>query len=613
MIGRPLVQRVCLVLAAAGALGAALLYVTGGFDLTLFGVPITTHEPRRPLLVAVVALCGFFLAGGRVPTAWIGALRRVVGAIGPTHVAAALTLVVFGLAVQFGARAIGGSDSYGYVSQAHLWLKGDLKQPQPWTADIPWPDGAATFTPLGYTRLPADTTLVPVYAPGLPMLMAVAMAIAGACAAFLVVPLCGAIAVFTTYQLGRAVSSAWTGIAAAWWVATSPAFLYTVMQPMSDVPAMAMWMLAFALAYRGTVVSAALAGMAAVVTVLIRLNLAPLAGVLVVWFIARAWRTRDAGARAWWPLCAYAALLAFGVAIVAAINWHLYGGPLTSGYGDTSGWFSIANIRPNARRYAAWLTESQTPLIWIGVFALLPVRWLWSGEKSRWMVGCMMLFAAGVWAHYCLYGVFDAWWYLRFFLPALPMVFIALSHALSIGAGSHRFARAAIVVVVIATGVRNVMFATERYAFDMRLGSSQFITAARVVEAVTGPDDVIYSMQHSGSLRHYAGRTTVRYDFLDPAWFDRSIRWLNERGVHSYALLDSWEAAAWRERFGAQGAVGRLDIRPIRVFEGPSGMALYDLLSSGPETPRRVAIAARDLDCQPPAQAPDFPLNRMRP
>ncbi len=43
-----------------------------------------------------------------------------------------------------------GADAYGYISQADLWIKGQLTVPQEWVAPAPWPEAIWTSTPLGY-------------------------------------------------------------------------------------------------------------------------------------------------------------------------------------------------------------------------------------------------------------------------------------------------------------------------------------------------------------------------------------------------------------------------------------------------------------------------------
>ena len=56
-------------------------------------------------------------------------------------------------------------------------------------------------------------------------------------------------------------------------------------------------------------------------------------------------------------------------------------------------------------------------------------------------------------------------------------------------------------------------------------------------------------MQHSGSMRYYTGRMIVRWDTLDPAWLDRAVAFLRDRGIATYALLEYWEEAEFRQRF----------------------------------------------------------------
>src|SRR5437763_1042682 len=171
-------------------------------------------------------------------------------------------------------RVAAGADAYGYVSQADLWLRGALHIDQRFGATVPWPLARWTFTPLGYRPEPDGYRIVPQYAAGLPLVMAAFKAVAGQCAMFWVVPLCGGVLVFATYCIGREIDRPLVGLAAAWIVASSPTLLFMLMAPMSDVPAAAAWAasVAFALAE-----SPLLAGVAAGAAILIRPNLAPAA------------------------------------------------------------------------------------------------------------------------------------------------------------------------------------------------------------------------------------------------------------------------------------------------------------------------------------------------
>ena len=49
----------------------------------------------------------------------------------PPLLAALLTAIVLVAGITNNSRGAGGSDSYSYVSQADLWLRGELKLPEP--------------------------------------------------------------------------------------------------------------------------------------------------------------------------------------------------------------------------------------------------------------------------------------------------------------------------------------------------------------------------------------------------------------------------------------------------------------------------------------------------
>src|SRR4051812_27722411 len=193
-------------------------------------------------------------------------------------------------------RVAAGADAYGYVSQADLWLRGDLHIDQRFGATVPWPLARWTFTPLGYRPEPDGYRIVPQYAAGLPLLMAGVKAVAGQCAIFWVVPVCGAILVLATYAIGRRLDRPVVGLAAAWIVATSPTVLFMLMAPMSDVPAAAAWTVAIAGALGHTPASAVAAGVAAAMAVLIRPKPAPLSPVFLV-LVALPRRRREGAAR----------------------------------------------------------------------------------------------------------------------------------------------------------------------------------------------------------------------------------------------------------------------------------------------------------------------------
>jgi asparagine N-glycosylation enzyme membrane subunit Stt3 len=151
--------------------------------------------------------------------------------ITPLALLLALSPVVAGLA--WNSWTAGGADSYGYVSQADLWVHSRLKTPVPIASFAPWPNAIWTFTPHGYRPAPDESALVPSTAPGLPLMMAAAKMMGGHCAMLWVTPLCGGLLIWLTSAIGRKLGSSSVGLAAAWLVATSPAVLAMLVSPMS--------------------------------------------------------------------------------------------------------------------------------------------------------------------------------------------------------------------------------------------------------------------------------------------------------------------------------------------------------------------------------------------
>ena len=79
--------------------------------------------------------------------------------------------------LRWGAMVAGGADSYGYVSQAGYWQRGGVVVQEDIIRPSPWPGAALTWSPLGYRPSPhRPDAIVPLYAPGLPLLMALAQA-----------------------------------------------------------------------------------------------------------------------------------------------------------------------------------------------------------------------------------------------------------------------------------------------------------------------------------------------------------------------------------------------------------------------------------------------------
>ncbi|MSO82937.1 MAG: hypothetical protein EXQ53_06540 [Acidobacteria bacterium] len=469
---------------------------------------------------------------------------------------AALLASVVAVGLHWGSLVAGGSDSYCYLHQAQRWASGRLQMPEPLALAAPWPDAPLTFAPAGHQPSPTvPGALAPICPAGLSIVMAVFAAIGGIDAAFLVVPFFGALLIWATFIAGARFGPR-VGLASALATACSPTFLYQLVQPMSDVPAAALWMLAVA-AVTGTRARASvLGGLAAGAAILIRPNLVPLAiplAMFILWRPERAWRERLLGA------ATFAACVAPGCAAVAAIQRALYGSAFSSGYGSLEAFFSLDHVVPNATRYVSWLSQTHTPA-WI-LAAAAPV--LLRGALTRVFLA---LFLVNL-ACYLPFVVFDDWSYLRFLLPTIPLVVILV--IASVDAASRRFApgrgvtgRTAVTVVAAVLAVLWVREARERQVFRLHALESRYERAGTFVNRRLPSNAVVITSWESGSVRFYSGRRTLAWDALDRAWLDRAIDYLRMAGLEPFFLFETWEEPLFRQRFAAGSPIGRLDWPP---------------------------------------------------
>ena len=559
-------------------------------------------------------------------------MNRVVRGVAQ-RIAIAAAIAAFVVGVRWGTDAAGGSDSSCYLNEARLFSRFTTHIELPLAAEAPWPRAAWTFTPAGHLPSPSRATaIVPMCPPGLPIVMA---PLRWLHAELLVVPLLGALAVWLTFVLGRRLSDEpVVGAASAVLLACSPIFLYQIVQPMTDVPAAAWWLLVVVLAI-GEERRPFAAGLAASMAILTRPNLLPLALVVGVYLARlkpsryeedRAHRAapddekrsekasaerlddtrsekasaerlddtrsakasaerlgdaRSAKASAERSIVRFAAGLIPGGVVLALLNWRMYGSPVASGYGSAVDLFQLANVMPNLERYVPWLWQTHTPILALAFAA----PFLVARRADAWLA---LALAASVVLLYLPYHVFDDWWYIRFLLPAIPFL-IALSVATVAGA-AQRVAGAtssgAIAAVVVSAmggllGVWWVNTARDRHAFDLREWERHFVDAGRFARDKLPSNAAVVTVKHSGSVHYYSQRPTVAWDTLDPGSLDRTLDFLRERGFVPMLLIDAEEEPSFRAKFAGASAIGGLDwppaariARTVRVYD-PADRAHY--------------------------------------
>ena len=471
-----------------------------------------------------------------------------------------IAAVVMFVGVKWGTYAAGGSDSYCYVNQAELFAHGKVREVPALASRVPWPNVALTFAPAGHVPSPNPPhSFVPMCPPGYSMMMAGVRLVAGRAAMFWVVPIFGGLAVWFTYLLGRRLGSEITGLVAAALLAASPVFLYQVVQPMSDIPALAMWTLALLAALPDRPViwrTAILAGVASGAAVLVRVNLVPLAFVTG----AAVCLSRPITIRAFFARgAAFAAGVLPFVAIVMALQNAMYGGPLKSGYGTLGMLFSASHLAPNLARYPKWLMETQTPFLALALVAPFVARG--AARRRAWW---LLAFAAATLACYLPYVVYDAWWFVRFLLPLLPpllvlAVFVVAALAARLGVMWRALALVALTAALVVIQLR---VAHARDVFRLQMFEQKYRDAGEYVSAKLPADALLLAINESGSLRFHGNRPTLAVDAMDPAWLDRAIETLVAERFHPYIVLESSEIDWFTRQFGSQSRIGALDWPP---------------------------------------------------
>ena len=474
---------------------------------------------------------------------------------------AAIALATFG--VVRGTWAVGGSDSSCYGLMARSLAAGDLQPSSPLAVEAPWPDASRTLAPGGFIPSPVRPDAAsPICAPGMSVLMAPLAALFGRDAMFWLVPLSGAVLVWSAFLIARRLAGGTAGAAAAILTATSPIVLYQVVQPMNDVPTAALWITAFAMVTTDKPLAMSIAGMLVGIAILVRPNLAPLAFVIAsLPFVMKHDR----------PTRAVVVMIAAALPGVIAMLWlndALYGGPFASGYGDVTRLFAASNVNDNLTNFGRALFQTQNIVPLLALAAPL----IFKDDKRRFAI-TLLAAALVVSTIYVLYQPYPEWWYLRFLMPAIVLLLI-LASAVGVEAATRARMGGLIPIVVVVLAILGTRAAGDRSAFDLQRMERRYRDTAQVVSDRLPAKAVVITVWQSGSVRFHADREAIMWDSLDPAWLDRTVTWLASRGLQPHFLFERREEQDFRSRFRGHSEFGALDWPPrldlnrqVRIYD----------------------------------------------
>jgi hypothetical protein len=179
-------------------------------------------------------------------------------------------------------------------------------------------------------------------------------------------------------------------------------------------------------------------------------------------------------------------------------------------------------------------------------------------------------------ACYLPYAVFTEWAYLRFLLPAFPLVFVSIGALVANALMRLPVPARGIVLLCALTVVCsvNVVNAGGEQAFNLHRYEARYRTAGRYLEPALPVNAAIVTVQQSASAYHYTGRPIVRWDLL-PVELDEAVAALRARGRHPVLLVEDWEMTALAARF-PRSALARLDWTPRADIGEVTHVRLFD-------------------------------------
>jgi hypothetical protein len=520
----------------AASIAAAILSWLAGIEFQIGSLEIRSHSPFRILAVTAVLAVIRWRIGIESNAALLMRLVLLTAIAGSV-----LTWL------RFLVTSVGGADSYGYASAARLIASGRLIDAASIADWLSAPNRLALASPLGWTPAPDGAGIAPTFPIGVSALMALFTLIGGPSAVFFVAPVTAAITLWLVHRLAREWVDHETALFAAAMVAWNPLFITYAKQPMSDMAATMWVVLALLLAVQRSNTTAFLAGLAAGAAVMTRPALLVAAAVIAL----AAHRGESPKRR-----LLFAALgLGIVVLIQMAIQSTLFGLPFSTGYGAAANLFSLSHVPQNLKIFLgghAWdvVGPLWIPGLIIGIFAARP--------EPRLKPAAVFL---ATMAPYLFYLPFDHWETLRFLLPGLAPLTIVIADGLMHIARMPRNPMVAAVVVTAFMAIvagRSENLLRKSSVWEVAELEQRYPLAGEWIKVNTPPESVVLANQHSGSLRWYAGRQTLRWDFLDPAALAQTVDELQSRGATVYVALEGDEVAMFDQRFA--GVIDRLQV-----------------------------------------------------
>ena len=128
--------------------------------------------------------------------------------------------------------------------------------------------------------------------------------------------------------------------------------------------------------------------------------------------------------------------------------------------------------------------------------------------------------------------------------------------------GGLRSVAVAVILGLLAS--YGMTFARDHSIFSVQEGERKYVAMGQYIGRRLPERAAFLCMQHSGSIRYYSGRLTIRYDWIPPERFEATVTHLRQRGYTPFLLIDDAEEAEFKDRFSDSSAVKPLGTPQVR-------------------------------------------------
>jgi hypothetical protein len=150
---------------------------------------------------------------------------------------------------------------------------------------------------------------------------------------------------------------------------------------------------------------------------------------------------------------------------------------------------------------------------------------------------------------------------LRFLLPGIvPLTIVAADGLMHIARMARKPAVTAVLVaaMLIIFAGRSESLLRHSSAWDIASLEERYPLAGEWINVNTPQNSVVLANQHSGSLRWYGRRQTLRWDFIDPPQLETIVNELQGHGATVYVALEGDEVKMFDDRFA--GVIDQLQV-----------------------------------------------------